>query len=413
MAEDDIYGNKRHYEFFVDEKLKNKKILEKPKNHREGIYYCKNKVNLKYFNKLIRKFEVDDLSYARRLKLIQVLKILTYVMGIDLKDVNGLERDKLIIKIREITNSNQQLKRTQQDIKYMGKILFEDKEIPKFFKELEIKTDRSRQKARKDKLEYEEFEKLMRYFSKDDTLKAYLSVAMETLARPQELLYTKMEDVDFGEGYSFIQISEHGKEGIKKLLCIDSNPYLIRMISKHKNNQNKKEFLFLNEKDRQLTPFSINKKLKKACNKVKIDKPITCYSIKRFGVTFKRLMGEDDVTIQRTAGWTSTKQLKTYDLTSQDDVYKKKLAERGLIKDKKYLRFMPKTKPCVYCGEIVGFAESICPKCNHILDKDLIKQNYDDKSKAIEVLKVIMDDELVEMIQKKKQEHKEKLISQP
>jgi hypothetical protein len=47
-------------------------------------------------------------------------------------------------------------------------------------------------------------------------MQAYISLAVESLARPQELLYLKVRDVETHENYARISISEHGKEGIGK-----------------------------------------------------------------------------------------------------------------------------------------------------------------------------------------------------
>lgn len=369
MAENDIYDNKLRYERFVNNL---NRLVEKPKNNLKRKYYCKNKENLEYYNKLIRYFKVNDLSYIRRLSLLNRMKFLTHYIECDLKDVNGIDREEIIIKCRE-TYSFSNLKRVEADIKQIGKILFEEEDIPKFFKVFKIKTDISRQKIRKDKLTYEEFERIMKFFSNDVIMQSYLSIAMETLVRPQEQCFITISGCEFYENHAILTVAEHGKEGIKRLLCIDSFPYLLKMYKNHRDSKNPNSFLFLNKYNNQLTPYSINKKLKLACKKLKINKPVTCYSLKRFGVTFRRLNGDDDVTIQRIAGWRSTKQLRTYDLSNQDDIFKRELAKRGLIQDDK-LKDAPKTKPCPYCCELVGFAEDICPKCNHVLNKDLINE---------------------------------------
>lgn len=373
MAENDIYNSKRRYESFVNNLIKNKKILEKPDKNSLRIYYCKNKDNLKYYDKLLRIFEVDDLSYIRRIKLLNVLTILCYHINLDLKKANSVEKEEVILNIRKTTKPSQ-LKKFEADIKRIGNVLFEDKDKPDFFKTFKIKVDRSTQKAREDKLTYEEFDSIVKFFSNDDVMQCYLTIAFETLVRPQELLFTKINDLEIKENYAIINISSHGKEGIKKLLVIDSFPYLIKMFNQHKNKKNSNAFLFLNEYKNQLTPFAINKKIKNALRVLEINKPITCYSLKRFGVTFRRLRGDDDVTIQRIANWTSTKQLKTYDQSNQDDVFQRELAKRGLIKDEKFKQDIPKTKTCDYCNTLIGFAEDCCPKCLRVVNKELIKK---------------------------------------
>ncbi len=372
MAEEDIYGNKRKYENFVNNL---DRVLKKSKY---GKYHCKNKENLKYFKKLVRRFEVDDISYIRRNVLLARMKFLTYLVDCDLKDINGVEKEDVVIQMRK-NYSPSDLRRVAVDIRKIGKSIFEEDEMPDFFKSLKMMVDRSRQKAKKDKLTYEEFDSIMKYFSvvnnSNIVMKAYLSLAFESLARPQELCYTKIEDVELHDNYAIVNVSEHGKEGIKQLLCIDSFPYLMQMYNQHPYRENKQAFLFLNTYNNQLTPYAINKKLKVCCEKLGIDKPITCYSIKRFGVTFRRLKGDDDVTIQKIAGWSSTKQIRTYDQSDQKDIFVAELAKRGLIKNKKLIqRYAPKTKPCEYCGELVGFAESICPKCSNLMDKSIIKE---------------------------------------
>ncbi|MFH1332483.1 MAG: tyrosine-type recombinase/integrase [archaeon] len=370
MAEEDIYGNKARYERFAENL---EEILEEPTEQGRGKrkYWCKNKANLKHYRTLTRKFEVDDTSYIRRLKLMSILKMLTHHISCDLKDVNGMDKDNIIIELRKgISPSN--LRKTERDVRTIGKILFGEKQ-PKFFKEFEIKTDVSRQTARKDKLNFEELDRIMKFFGGDEMMQAYLSLSFESLARPQELSYLKLKDVELQDAYAVIQVSEHGKEGVKKLLSIDSFPYLVRWLKAHPN-KDKSSFLFLNKHNKQLTPYAVNKRLKQACRNLKIDKPITCYSLKRGGVTFRRLIGDSDVEIQRIAGWKTTQQLKTYDLSDQQDVFKRQLIKRGLLKDDKIRIEAPKSKPCQFCGELIGFSDDICPKCLHILKKDMVKE---------------------------------------
>lgn len=386
MAQDDIYGNKGRYERFVNNL---EDVLQKPQgSDRRKKYYCKNRANLKYFRLLIRRFEVDDLSYIRRLRLLYTLKFLTYHIAADLKDVNGNDRDNLIIQIRKsISSSN--LGKTEMDIKRVGVILFEEKDRPEFFTNFKIRTDKSRERAKKDKLTFEEYERIINFFSGDEVMQAYIALAFETLARPQEIFFLKIGGVELFDNYATLQVAEHGKEGPKQLLSADSFPYLLRMLEKHKDGKNKEAYLFLNQYGRQMTPYSINKRIRKACKKLMINKPITCYSLKRFGVTYRRLQGESDVEIQHIAGWTSIKQLKAYDQSDRMDVFKRQLIKRGLLKDNSLKVNTPKTKVCQYCSELIGFAESICPKCKHIIDRSLIRERINKDREIIEFIRGI------------------------
>ena len=204
----------------------------------------------------------------------------------------------------------------------------------------------------------------------------YIMLALESLGRPQEICYTRISDVELNDSYAKVYVSSHGKEGTKFLQCIDSYPYLLKWYEQHPFKNDKNSFLFLakNRRDCQLTPYNINKKLKYACRKLGIDKKISAYSLKRNGVTFARLRGDSDVDIQHRAGWTSTKQLQTYDLSNSDDSLKKQLAKRGLLQDNQHKDLLPTTKECL-CGQVVGFTEKICPRCRRLIDNKEIKKD--------------------------------------
>jgi hypothetical protein len=200
----------------------------------------------------------------------------------------------------------------------------------------------------------------------------YIMIEMESLGRPQETLYTRIRDAELYDSYAKIWISEHGKEGTGYLRCIDSFPYLVRLLEVHPLRSDPNAFLFINTGSRefgtQMKPPNLNKKLKQACLHLGIGKPITAYSLKRNGVTFRRLRGDSDVVIQHTARWTSAKQLKTYDLSSHDDTFDHELRMRGLKTDDAALeRPLPKT--CHYCRTVNGFLDTTCRTCKRPLDR--------------------------------------------
>ena len=144
-------------------------------------------------------------------------------------------------------------------------------------------------------------------------------------------------------------------------------------------------FLFINTGNTnrccQLRPAKL---IRTACTDLAISKPVTCYSLKRNGITMRRLRGESDMEIQHAARWTSTKQLKTYDLSSQDDAFKKELEKRGLI---------PSTGPkaeiqrCAYCQKPAGFGETICDRCKRPLDRNKIVKTQKERQRETQDLR--------------------------
>jgi len=49
---------------------------------------------------------------------------------------------------------------------------------------------------------------------------------------------------------------------------------------------------------------------------------------------------------------------------------------------------LPQTKECEYCGELVGFAESMCPKCKRTTDKEQIKNELKQQEELLNKLEI-------------------------
>ena len=217
-------------------------------------------------------------------------------------------------------------------------------------------------------------------------------MANESLGRPQEILYIKIKDVELFENYAKLYISEHGKEGCGFLQCIDSYPYLIRWLEEHPLKNDPEAFLFINlgnrKRGNQLTPQNINSLLKTACTDLGINKRVTCYSLKRNGVTFRRLKGESDVEIQHAARWTSTRQLSTYDFSNQEDALKKQLIRKGIIQPGKGMqKYAPESKACSFCDFKNGFTDEFCGSCKRPLNGKRIKSLYASEQEAMLTIK--------------------------
>lgn len=397
MVDNDIYNNKGKYERF-NQNLK--QLLNPPdKNDRRRKYWVKNKTNLSYFKSLDKTFKANDLSYIRRLRLFRTFLIACHVFTKDLKNITeSKEMEDLMAYAHQVNKSNKSKRDFVTDIKHLWKLLFPEKDqrgrpdptiIPYVVRHLKSGTDRSKEKLRGDKMSYDEFEKLVQAFADDSRMQCLLTLQLESLGRPQELLYTRIKDVELCENYAKVFISEHGKEGTGFLRCVDSYFYLSKWLNEHPLRDDPNAFLFLNtgrtNRYKQMKPTAANKLIKDRCKRIKLNKPITLYSMKRNGVTFMRLSGSSDIDIQHTARWTSNKQLKTYDLSSQEDSFKIDLIKRGLMKPEKgYKQFAPSKKQCVFCHEQNGIAESFCMNCKRPLDKKVILKEESKKSMLLE-----------------------------
>jgi len=398
MAQNDIYKSKDRYERFMDS-LKEK--TKKPIGNRKAKYYCKNEENLKYFIKLSLRFESKDTSYSRRMRLFRTLMMIVYNTELDLKELDRDDIDRIVAFSHTVNKSPKSKGDFIKDIKFIWKnILPETDErgridetiVPYPVRHLSPKIDRSQQRIKKDRLTVDEFRKIIAYFSDDVRIQAYLMIATDSVARPQEILYRRMRDIQLHDNYAIITISDHGKEGTGMMACIDSYPYLLKWLDVHPQKDDPDAFIFINTDrnvGKQLTPFNINQRLKGACRNLGINKPITPYSFKRNGITFRRLRGDSDMEIQHAARWTSTKQLKTYDMSTQHDALQAQLIKRGLIEldDGTFKNSMPENKKCPYCSTVNPFTALTCSTCTRILDKSKIKVSDENTKKEMDTLR--------------------------
>lgn len=419
MAEDDIYGNKGKYELFKNnyEYWLSPKGNSKDKTRKERKYLCLNPKNFQYFKKLMTNFEARDISYIRRFRVLQSFKLICNTISKNLKDCTREDMNPLLARMHEVYKTPISKQSFVKDVRFIWKNLFPEKDekgrydetlVPFVVRHLKPVFDKSKQKLRSDKLNLEQFESIVNYFNNDKRMQAYLTLALESLGRPQEILYRKIGNVELFDNYAKIYITEHGKEGPGLLQCIDSYPYLLRWLQEHPFRNDKNAFLFINtgnaKKGQQMNPLNINKKLKQACRELKIDKPITCYSLKRSGVTIRRLRGDSDMEIQHAARWTSMSQLKTYDLSNQDEAFQKELQKRGLIK----ITGPQETKPkfCGFCNKQAGFGDIICTDCMRPLDRKRILEEMEKKDREIIENKEKIKQEVYNEIMKKLAENK-------
>ena len=396
MAEDDIYGSKGKYEAFKAG-LKSL-VLPLEKKDSRTKYYCKNRKNLAYFERLISRFEAKDMSFVRRMRLFKSFMIIIHNTEKVLSELERDDVDYIVACMHQSYKSPKSKSDFIKDIRYIWKIILPELDkhgrpdemlVPYVVRHLSPKVDRSKEKSRNDKLDFDEFQKILDFFSNDARMQAYLMLSVESIARPQEILYRRIKDFESHDNYAIIHLSDHGKEGTGIMQCIDSYPFLINWIEKHPFKNNPESFIFINTGKKklgsQLTPLNVNKKLNSACRILEISKNITCYSLKRNGVTFRRLRGESDMEIQHAARWTSTKQLKTYDMSSQNDALRIQLIKRGLVTADKaeHKQYQLKNKECSLCKSINEFNALHCNKCKRPLDRKLIEKEEQDRTTKI------------------------------
>ena len=386
MAENDIYKSKENYERLV----KNLDTwVEKPKKGGRSIFYCKNPNNLQYVRKLIKQFETKDLSYIRRVRLLCFIKSILYATEKDLSKCEREDIDEIVSFLHTRNKTVESKKSFLKDLKAVWRVLFpeldrhgrEDETItPYVVRHISRRVDKSKEKMRNERYTMEEFEKILKYFDNKPKVQCFLTAVHETYTRPQELLYLRMGNIEFYDNYGIAYISDHGKEGTKPIQFETlSYPYLLKWYQQHPLKSDPNAFLFICESNsvrfQQMTPKSINFHLRQACKDLGINKKITCYSLKRMGITIDRMNGVPDNIIIAKAGWVDGKQLSCYDLGTRKEKLRMSLIRKGLVKpqDEKEQKFVPKQKQCTFCQTLNTHTEKLCLSCKRPLDREKIR----------------------------------------
>lgn len=361
-------------------------------------YYIKNSGNLKYFSQLVKEFNFRDISFIRRIQFFKALRKTCSQTDKDLKDITRDDVKAIIASLNKVHKTAITRKDFINYNKTIWKIILPEKDlngrpddsiIPYSWR-IEINNDKSLQRDKADKFTPEEYARIQNSLSKDPRTQLFLALMYECLARPQELCYVNIEDVDLRDNYARIRIKEHGKEGTKTLQIIDSYFYLAEWLNHHPRRDDKESPLFItmanNSRYERLSPKQSNKVLQRKLKELGIRKHITNYSFKRNGVTARYIAGEAAQNIQKIAGWTSTDQLHTYDLSSQEDFLKEELKRKGILKTEKVQQNLSH-KRCFFCNAVNPTGNSVCGNCKRPLDRENIMKEETKKNDEMKALK--------------------------
>jgi len=320
MATEDIYGNKRKYLYSIshfDDLVKPPTERIKKTGGRD-FYVCKNPENLKYFKKICNYFEVNDLSYIRRSRILLSLRIISHVADKDLRD---LKRDE-INEIVAFMHSRHPSPHSKSDfilhIKLIWKNLFseldemgrpDERTVPYVVRHLRNKIDKSIEVKNWDPLSKEEFERVIAYFDHLPSVQCFLVLAYDALIRPQELCWRKIKDINVFDDRVEVIIRDHGKEGVRTSWSFKALPYVLSWLRKHPDKDNPEAYFF-QRKNKVFKPMNVNKMLKFALKELGINKRMTTYKLNHQGITDQFA---NPAIIQKKRGWAGLDQLRIYD----------------------------------------------------------------------------------------------------
>jgi len=203
------------------------------------------------------------------------------------------------------------------------------------------------------------------------------------------------------------RLTVKGKTGMRKILVINSTPYLQEWINHHPSNKDKESYLWVSRYNKILSYNGIKSILKKAVNRAGIKKRVYLHLLRHSRATFlASTPGMSDSAMKYYFGWTQgSKMATTYIHMSGKDTDRAILMANGIKSEEENKDSKIKPKPCLRCKTSNEVTNRFCKICGFILDKEeanrIIKEEFK-RNQADEIMnRLINDSEILELIKKK------------
>lgn len=320
---------------------------------RKHIKNCREilQVNRKYILNFVDQLSAEGISKSRQIKYLYNLKRIAILLSKDFKKANKPDMVKLCSKIN---NNNDWTEWTKHDflvvIKRFYKWLRNTDEFPTEVKWIKSNMKKARKKLPNELLTIDNVKNLAENTNnlRDRCL---ILVLYESSARIGELLNIRIKDVEFDKYGALINL--FGKTGARKVRIIASAPSISNWLLEHPSKDDKNNFLFCGlwgaNKGKELMYRHVNKLLKEAGGKAKIDKPMNPHHFRHSRATeLAKKLTESQLC--EYLGWVQgSREAATYVHLSGRDTDKAILEMHGLVEEEK---------------EKDKFKPIICPRCN-------------------------------------------------
>ena len=167
------------------------------------------------------------------------------------------------------------------------------------------------------------------------------------------------------------RLTVDGKTGMRKILVINSTPYLQEWINQHSFNDSQESYLWVDKRNNLLSYKRIADILKNAAKRAKIKKRIYPHLLRHSRAT--RLATKmSDAALKHYFGWTqASKMAATYIHMSGKDTDAAILSINGIEVDKsKKKPSVMKPKNCLRCKTINSATNKFCKLCGLVLEKE-------------------------------------------
>ena len=233
--------------------------------------------------------------------------------------------------------------------------------------------------------------------------KALISTLAESGCRVSEIGNMQIKHISF-EKYG-ARLTVNGKTGMRKILVINSAPYLQEWINQHSGNDNQESFLWLGQNTNAISYARISSILKMAGKKAGIKKRIYLHLLRHSRATLLANKMSDSA-LKHYLGWTqSSKMAGIYVHMSGKETDNTILEMNGIEIEKDHKESIMKSKACLKCKTINEATNKFCKICGLILNQeesDKLIENDLKRNQADEIMNKLMNDsEIFELIKSK------------
>jgi site-specific recombinase XerD len=248
-------------------------------------------------------------------------------------------------------------------------------------------------------------EEINKIIQKCETLrnKTMIAVLAESGCRISEIGLLKIKHISFEEYGA--RLTVNGKTGMRKILVINSTPYLQEWINQHPFNDNPESYLWVNKNGDLLSYKRIANILKNAAKRVKIKKRVYPHLLRHSRATILAAK-MSDAALKHYFGWTqASKMAATYIHMSGKDTDEAILSINGIEIDKSKKKNVMKPKKCLRCKTINSSTNKFCKLCGLVLEEEkcqeLIKTEMERKNMDEIMNKLINDKDVLKVLVEK------------
>jgi integrase/recombinase XerD len=233
--------------------------------------------------------------------------------------------------------------------------------------------------------------------------KALLSTLAESGCRISEIGNMKIKNISFEEYGA--RLTVNGKTGMRKVLVINSSPYLEAWINNHPYNENPESFIWVSTFGKLLSYTRIISILKQSAKKAGIKKRVYAHLFRHSRAThLASIMTEANM--KQYFGWgQDSKMCGIYIHMNGNSTDSAILRANGIELDEQKKENILQNKKCLRCNKLNGITARLCDMCGLPLDKEEAEKRINDdieKKKADEIMNsLIKDPEILELIKKK------------